>query len=121
MSKQPPVPLRDEPQPDPEALRRLAEIEADEDLGGLHTDDPDEPLAPLIDLLQQLLPGFVHGFSPSAEPDRKTPTRSKRVDRDGRPVLSDEFIKCLQRRVRLGQSLQRPEDRPRMLPGPNDT
>jgi hypothetical protein len=102
-------------------IEKVVEDRAGCDLAGLTTDDPNEPLTPCITLLQALMPGFVHGFSPSADADRKTPTRSKRVDKDGRPVLSDEFVRCLQRRVRLGMSLQRPEDRPRQLPGRHDT
>jgi hypothetical protein len=170
MNRTEPVKLRDEPQPDPEALaqieaieesgnvsrvvwveeseeeylERLADYMADPDrdslespergdmvertiedrsacdLAGLTTDDRYEPLSPYIALLQELLPGYVHGFSPSLEPDRKTPRRS-RIDAKGESVLTDEFVRCLQCRVRLGQSLQRPEDRPRQLPGRHDT
>jgi hypothetical protein len=108
--------------PEPgDMVEKVIEDRSGCDLAGLTTNDPEKPLQPCIDFLQQLLPGYVHGFSPSLPPDRPTPVRSRRVDKDGRPILTEAFIKCMQRRVRLGMSLQRPEDRPKQLPGRHDT
>lgn len=74
-------------------------------------------------LLLELLPGKTYGFAPSAHPDRPTPARHDRfpAGADDRPPLTDAFVRCLQRRVRMGMALTRPEDAPRKLPGRHDT
>jgi hypothetical protein len=79
------------------------------DLEGLTIDE-------YVACLQAVLPGRVHGFDPSIEPDRRTPIRSYRVDKYGEPVLSEEYVRCLRRRVRLGMAMHRREDFPRLPP-----
>lgn len=136
------VSLRDEPQPDPRALRRIDEVEesgnvrwsetAEDpetgeeveveredrsgcDLGGMTIEEYGE-------LLRAMLPGYVHGYSPGLDPDSATPKRppvssllADDADSESAPVRPEclEYVRCLQRRVRLGMTLHRAEDYPR--------
>jgi hypothetical protein len=71
---------------------------------------------------QAALPGLVHGFSPSLPPDAPTPPRHdprelRAALAKGRPpTLSAAFVRCLQRRVRLGMAMHNRADFPRLPP-----
>ena len=58
-------------------------------------------------LANEILPGRMHGFAPSTPPDRPTPPRHDRAPTgaDDRPPLTEEFVRCLRRRVKHGMAL----------------
>jgi hypothetical protein len=64
---------------------------------------------------------------PPTPPDAPTPPRHdarelRAARAQGRdPKLSEAYVRCLRRRVKLGMALHRKEDRPRQLPGRHDT
>ena len=119
--------LRAAPQPDGKALARILEIEdhgvrwfwgeEPEDvylarLADWREDpDPDRDLHTYAELLQMLLPGHVHGYSPSHRPtDGPTKLRAGSIEKD----------KVFRRRLRKGEDLHHPSDS-RHIPAPRDT
>jgi hypothetical protein len=93
----------------------LVEDRSECDLEGMSLDE-------YAAMLQAGLPGLVHGYSPSQPPDAPTPPRHDPRElrvalRQGRPpTLAPAYLKCLQRRIRLGMALHRREDFPRLPP-----
>lgn len=127
--------------PSPEALDRILQVEdagvrydfvEADDGSGDFVDLEDRTACDLegmtlpvyFEFLLALLPGYAHGYAPSLTPDRPTPYRAPTAARieDERAVrLSAQYIQTLQRRVRLGMALHRPEYAVRQLPGRHET